>query len=86
MKVLGYGENFVSTRGKNVCFTSKIPKTRGRKHHWFKVDFKNKCDEHWHVTRNKAWLVAQGYTQIGGVDFDETFGHDEHLLPQWVPE
>jgi hypothetical protein len=25
------------------------------------------------VTRNKAWLVAQGFTQIDGLDFDETF-------------
>lgn len=35
--------------------------------------FVNKSDEHENVVRNKARLVAQGYSQIEGLDFDETF-------------
>ena len=34
--------------------------------------FRNKQDEHGVVTRNKARLVAQGFTQIEGLDFGET--------------
>ena len=34
---------------------------------------KNKTDEKGNVIRNKSRLVGQGYTQIEGVDFDETF-------------
>ena len=35
--------------------------------------FKNKFNEHGHVTRNKAMLVCKGYAQVEGVDFEENF-------------
>ncbi|GMI76746.1 hypothetical protein HRI_001343900 [Hibiscus trionum] len=35
--------------------------------------FRNKLDENGNIVRNKARLVAQGYTQEEGIDFDETY-------------
>jgi hypothetical protein len=41
--------------------------------------FHNKQDEHGVVTRNKAQLVAKGYAQVAGLDFEETFAHVARL-------
>ena len=35
--------------------------------------FKNKSNEHGIVIRNKSRFVAQGYTKVEGIDFDEIF-------------
>ncbi|GAA0161589.1 hypothetical protein LIER_17869 [Lithospermum erythrorhizon] len=40
--------------------------------HWINI-FKNKSDEQGVVTRNKARLVAQRYSYVEGIDFEETF-------------
>ena len=34
---------------------------------------KDKTDKDGEVVRNKSRLVAQGYTQVEGIDFDESF-------------
>jgi hypothetical protein len=41
--------------------------------------FKNKQGEDGEVMRNKAHLVAQGYSQLEGLDFGETFAPVAHL-------
>ncbi|KAI3714876.1 hypothetical protein L6452_21836 [Arctium lappa] len=43
--------------------------------------YRNKLDENGIVTRNKARLVAQGYRQEEGMDYDETFA-----LVAWFEE
>jgi hypothetical protein len=35
--------------------------------------FRNKQDQDRIVVRNKARLVAQGYTQVEGLNFEETY-------------
>jgi hypothetical protein len=35
--------------------------------------FKNKQGEDGEIVRNKARLIAQGYSQVEGLDFGETF-------------
>jgi hypothetical protein len=41
--------------------------------------FKNKQGEDGEVVRNKAQLVAQGFSQVEGLDFRKTFAHVTRL-------
>ena len=46
--------------------------------------FRNKQDEIGVVTRNNARLVAQGFTQVEGLDFEETYAPVARLEVIWM--
>ena len=50
-----------------------VPKTDAMNVIGTKWVFRNKMDENGNIVRNKARLVAQGYNQEEGIDFDETY-------------
>ena len=50
-----------------------VPRSEGEDIIDTKWIFRNKTDEDGNVIRNKARLVAQGYLQMEGVNYDETF-------------
>ena len=50
-----------------------VPRQKGVNVIGTKWIFKNKSNEYGTVIRSKSRLVAQGYTQVEGIDFDETF-------------
>ena len=50
-----------------------VPRPKGVNVIETKWIFKNKSDEHGTMIENKSKLIAQGYTQVEGIDFDETF-------------
>ncbi|GJQ97423.1 retrovirus-related pol polyprotein from transposon TNT 1-94 [Tanacetum coccineum] len=56
-----------------------VPKPYGKTIIGTKWIWKNKMDEEGVVTKNKAKLVAQGYNQQEGIDYEETL----HLLQDW---
>ena len=49
-----------------------VPRPKGEHIIGTKWIFRNKTDEEGNVIRNKACLVAQGYSQMEGVNYDET--------------
>jgi len=52
---------------------SLVPKTDAMNVIGTKWVFRNKMDENGNNVRNKAKLVAKGYNQEEGIDFDETY-------------
>ncbi|GKD69465.1 retrovirus-related pol polyprotein from transposon TNT 1-94 [Tanacetum coccineum] len=50
-----------------------VPQPRNMKIIGIKLVFRNKLDENGVISQNKARLVAQGYNQQEGIDYDETY-------------
>jgi len=50
-----------------------IPKTESLQVIGTKWVFRNKLDEDENITKNKTRLVAKGYRQEEGIDYDETY-------------
>ncbi|GJU01997.1 retrovirus-related pol polyprotein from transposon TNT 1-94 [Tanacetum coccineum] len=55
------------------AFGELVPQPRKNDNHITKWVFRNKLDENGIVSQNKARLVAQGYNQQEGIDYDETY-------------
>ncbi|GJW98717.1 putative ribonuclease H-like domain-containing protein [Tanacetum coccineum] len=64
-------EELLQFKLQKVWILVDLPK--GKRAIGTKWIFRNKKDERGIVTRNKAWLVAKGYTQKEGIDYDEVF-------------
>jgi hypothetical protein len=50
-----------------------VPRPKNKNVIGTKWVFKNKLNEDGQVTRNKDILVCKGYSQVEGIDFEETF-------------
>jgi hypothetical protein len=68
--VVAMQEALNNFKGNKVWSLDERPKQNVVGTKWV---FCNKQDEHGVVTRNKAGLVANGYSQVEGLDFEETF-------------
>ncbi|XP_074322879.1 uncharacterized protein LOC141659851 [Apium graveolens] len=60
-----------SSHGQKVW--KLVPRPKDKSVIGTKWEFRNKLDEDGIVTRNKAILVAKGYSQKEGIDYDETY-------------
>ena len=78
--VMAMQEEFNNFERNQVWKLVERPNTNGIGTKWV---FSNKQDENSVVTRNKARLVAQGFTQVEGLDFEEKYMHQWQDLKQF---
>jgi hypothetical protein len=72
-------ENWVNAMNEELDQIEKnqnwelVPRPKNKNFIGTKWVFKNKVNENGKLIRNKARLVCKGYSQVEGVDFEETF-------------
>jgi hypothetical protein len=79
--VLAMQEELNNFKRNEVWSLVPLPKQKVVGTKWV---FCNKQDKHGVVTRNKAQLVAKGYAQVTGLDFEETFAPVARLESIWI--
>jgi len=62
-----------------------VPKPENKNIIGTKWVFRNKLNEKGQIVRKKARLVAQGYSQQEGIDYNETFAPVARLEAIWLP-
>ncbi|GKA08691.1 putative ribonuclease H-like domain-containing protein, partial [Tanacetum coccineum] len=78
-QILGDPKSTIQTRGKIQKASSAqqalilVDLPSGKKAIGTNWGFKNKRDERSIVVKNKSWLIAQGFRQEEGIDYDEVF-------------
>ncbi|GJZ09688.1 putative ribonuclease H-like domain-containing protein [Tanacetum coccineum] len=75
-------EELLKFKVQEVWTLVKLP--NGKQAIGTKWVFKNKKDERGIVIKNKARLVAQGYTQEEGIDYDEVFAPVARIGSKWA--
>lgn len=75
----GKDPHWVEAMEEEMCQIEKneiwelVPRPKDKNIIGTKWVFKNKMNEDGQIIRNKARLVCKGYSQIEGIDFEETF-------------
>ncbi|GJX41151.1 retrovirus-related pol polyprotein from transposon TNT 1-94 [Tanacetum coccineum] len=80
----GMTRQWLHTDSKRLQVWELVPRPEGKNIIALKWLWKNKCDAENIMVRNKTHIVAKGYKQEEGIDFEESFAHVASLEVVWM--